>query len=135
MRAKSERPYMEDTASHTSITFSALGLLSSVALSSGRIIFKNTMRSIYQGLFNEINMLMALGNGNSNCRWWEKIFVVDHFLLKHENVIQEKVFWSASHLMNLTVDLIFFDTTNTYFEMEDPGESELLAFGKSKHKR
>ncbi len=57
------------------------------------------------------------------------------FLLKHENVIQKKVFWSAAHLMNLTVDLIFFDTTNTYFEMEDPGESELLAFGKSKHKR
>jgi len=57
------------------------------------------------------------------------------FLLKHEAAIQEKVFWSAAHLMNLTVDLIFFDTTNTYFEMEDTGDSELLAFGKSKHKR
>lgn len=57
------------------------------------------------------------------------------FLLKHEDAIQEKVFWSAAHLMNLTVDLIFFDTTNTYFEMEEPGDSELLAFGKSKHKR
>ncbi|MFN2358604.1 MAG: PAS domain S-box protein, partial [Desulfotignum sp.] len=26
-----------------------------------------------------------------------------------------------THLLNLTVDLVFFDTTNTYFEMEDPG--------------
>lgn len=57
------------------------------------------------------------------------------FLLKHEKVIQEKVFWATAQLLNLTVDLIFFDTTNTFFEMDDPGDSELLAFGKSKHKR
>ena len=57
------------------------------------------------------------------------------FLLEHEAAIQEKVFWSTAHLMNLTVDLIFFDTTNTYFEMEDPGDSDLPAYGKSKHKR
>jgi transposase len=49
--------------------------------------------------------------------------------------IQEKVFWATAHLMNLTVDLIFFDTTNTYFEMEDPGDSDLLANGRSKQKR
>jgi len=53
-------------------------------------------------------------------------------LLKHEKLIQEKVFWATAQLLNLTVDLIFFDTTNTYFEMDDPGDSELLAFGKSK---
>lgn len=57
------------------------------------------------------------------------------FLLEHETAIQEKVFWATAQLMNLTVDLIFFDTTNTYFEMEDAKDSELLAFGKSKHKR
>jgi transposase len=37
--------------------------------------------------------------------------------------------------LNLTVDLIFFDTTNTYFEIEEPGPSELKAYGKSKEKR
>lgn len=37
--------------------------------------------------------------------------------------------------MNLTVDLIFFDTTNTYFEIDEPGPSELKAYGKSKEKR
>ena len=57
------------------------------------------------------------------------------FLLKHEAAIQEKIFWATANLLNLTADLIFFDTTNTYFEMDDPGDSELLAFGKSKHKR
>ena len=57
------------------------------------------------------------------------------FLLKNAEAIQKKVFWETAKLLNLTVDLIFFDTTNTYFEMEDTNNSELLAFGKSKHKR
>jgi transposase len=57
------------------------------------------------------------------------------FLLEHEEAIQKKLFWATARLLNLKVDLIFFDTTNTYFEMDEPGDSELLAFGKSKHKR
>jgi transposase len=56
-------------------------------------------------------------------------------LLEHEEGIQKEVFWSTATLLNLTVDLIFFDTTNTYFETDDPGTSELKAYGKSKHKR
>lgn len=56
-------------------------------------------------------------------------------LLEHQDAIQKEIFWSTANLLNLTVDLIFFDTTNTYFEIDDPGESELKAYGKSKHKR
>jgi transposase len=66
---------------------------------------------------------------------------VQHFyramdlLLEHETEIQQEVFWATANLLNLTVDLIFFDTTNTYFEVDEPGPSELKAYGKSKHKR
>jgi len=66
---------------------------------------------------------------------------VQHFyramdlLLEHEEALQKEVFWSTANLLNLTVDLIFFDTTNTYFETDDPGDSKLKAYGKSKHKR
>lgn len=56
-------------------------------------------------------------------------------LLEHQDAIQKEIFWSTANLLNLTVDLIFFDTTNTYFEIDDPGDSELKAYGKSKHKR
>jgi len=56
-------------------------------------------------------------------------------LLEHEEDIQQQVFWATASLLNLTVDLIFFDTTNTYFETDEPGPSELKAYGKSKHKR
>jgi hypothetical protein len=57
------------------------------------------------------------------------------FLLEHAEDIQKEVFWSTASLLNLTVDLIFFDTTNTYFEIDEPGPSELKAYGKSKEKR
>ncbi len=35
-----------------------------------------------------------------------------------EDKLQEEVFFSVSHLLNLEVDLLFFDTTSTYFEIE-----------------
>jgi transposase len=57
------------------------------------------------------------------------------FLLEHADDIQKEVFWSTASLLNLTVDLIFFDTTNTYFEIDEPGPSDLKAYGKSKDKR
>ncbi|MBW2349469.1 MAG: IS1634 family transposase, partial [Deltaproteobacteria bacterium] len=71
----------------------------------------------------------------------EHSFQVQHFyramdfLLEHADKIQEEVFRSTANRLNLTVDLIFFDTTNTYLQSEDPGESELKAYGKSKDKR
>jgi hypothetical protein len=33
--------------------------------------------------------------------------------------VQEAVFFAAAHLLNLEVDLIFFDTTSTYFERDE----------------
>ena len=57
------------------------------------------------------------------------------FLLEHAEEVQKEVFWSTASLLNLTVDLIFFDTTNSYFEIDEPGPSELKAHGKSKDKR
>ncbi|RZB32054.1 MAG: hypothetical protein SRB1_01673 [Desulfobacteraceae bacterium Eth-SRB1] len=42
---------------HTSVTFSKLGLLFSVGLSSGRINLKNIMEFILQVFFNEFNEL------------------------------------------------------------------------------
>jgi transposase len=44
------------------------------------------------------------------------------FLLEAHDEIQKEVFWQVSNLFNLEVDLIFVDTTSTYFEIE--GEDE-----------
>jgi transposase len=50
--------------------------------------------------------------------------------------VQEAVFFAAANLLNLEVDLLFFDTTSTYFERdtEDP-DGGLRRFGHSKDHR
>ena len=53
------------------------------------------------------------------------------FLLEASPEIQHDVFFSLANLFNLEVDLIFLDTTSTYFEIEDedPGEDGLRKRG------
>jgi hypothetical protein len=47
--------------------------------------------------------------------------------------VQEAVFFAVADLLNLEVDLLFFDTTSTYFETEHA--DELRRHGKSKDSR
>jgi transposase len=61
--------------------------------------------------------------------------------------VQEAVFFAVAHLLNLEVDVLFFDTTSTYFERdgedqdEPPGDGEgagregFRRYGKSKDHR
>jgi hypothetical protein len=44
------------------------------------------------------------------------------FLLEAQEDIQREVFFSVANLLNLEVDLIFFDTTSVYFECEEEDE-------------
>ena len=55
------------------------------------------------------------------------------FLVEHAEEIQREVFFSTASLLNLEVDLLFFDTTTTYFEIE--GEDEFRRYGHSKDHR
>ena len=55
--------------------------------------------------------------------------------------VQEAVFFATADLLNLEVDLLFFDTTSTYFERDEPdaagadGEPPFRAYGYSKDHR
>ena len=51
----------------------------------------------------------------------DELYRAMDFLLACSERVQESVFFSVAHLLNLEVDVIFFDTTSTYFEV-DPGE-------------
>jgi hypothetical protein len=51
----------------------------------------------------------------------DQLYRAMDFLLACSERVQESVFFSVAHLLNLEVDVIFFDTTSTYFETE-PGE-------------
>jgi transposase len=64
------------------------------------------------------------------------------FLLECEEEIQREVFFSVANLLNLEVDVIFFDSSSTYFEVEDEDEADeqqglqgLRRFGDSKDRR
>jgi transposase len=51
--------------------------------------------------------------------------------------VQEAVFFAAASLLNLEIDVLFFDTTSTYFERdeEEGGEDGFRRYGKSKDHR
>jgi hypothetical protein len=64
------------------------------------------------------------------------------FLLDCDEEIQREVFDAVANLLNLEVDVIFFDTTSTFFEIEDEDEPDpeqeregLRRFGESKDRR
>jgi hypothetical protein len=47
------------------------------------------------------------------------------WLLEIEAELAEQVYWATADLLNLEVDLLFFDTTSTYFERDEPEVDEL----------
>jgi transposase len=51
--------------------------------------------------------------------------------------LQEAVFFACADLLNLEVDLLFFDTTTTYFERDEPeqGDGAFRVFGHSNDHR
>ena len=65
------------------------------------------------------------------------------WLLEVHGELAEQVYWATADLLNLEVDLLFFDTTSTYFQADqaDPpdGDGEATvgfrAYGKSKDHR
>jgi transposase len=60
------------------------------------------------------------------------------WLVEIEPALAEAVYWSTADLLNLEVDLLFFDTTSTYFHALPDDDTDLAAFrvrGRSKDHR
>jgi Transposase DDE domain len=60
------------------------------------------------------------------------------WLLEVEAELTEQVYWAVADLLNLEVDLLFFDTTSTYFEIEAPDtprEGETVGFRTHGHSK
>src|SRR5215213_9092588 len=56
----------------------------------------------------------------------DQLYRAMDFLLECSERVQESVFFSVAGLLNLEVDVVFFDTTSTYFEIDvdDPIDDE-----------
>lgn len=63
----------------------------------------------------------------------QQLYRAMDFLLNAEGELQHQVYCSVADLLSLEVDLLFFDTTSTYFEVKE--EDELRRFGHSKDHR
>ena len=75
----------------------------------------------------------------------DQLYRAMDFLLECSERVQESVFFAVASLLNLEVDVVFFDTTSTYFEIDvdDPlddeddsaGDGSLRRLGHSKDHR
>lgn len=103
---------------------------------------------IIQAIFAMVaNRCLAPSSKLAITEWVEKdVFIPDlpkievhvlyramDFLLKYQKELEKGIYWSIADLLNIEVDLIFFDTTSTYFETED--ETDLKKRGHSKDHR
>jgi transposase len=55
------------------------------------------------------------------------------FLLEYQEELEKEIYWTVADILNIEVDILFFDTTSTYFETDH--ETELKKRGYSKDKR
>jgi transposase len=49
---------------------------------------------------------------------------------RHKEEIEEALYWKLGDLLNLDVDLIFYDTTSVYFEIDEEDDLRKLGYGK-----
>jgi len=57
------------------------------------------------------------------------------FLMEQREEVQKEIFFATADLLNLEVDLLFFDTTSTYVERDEEDEQGLKRYGYSRDNR
>lgn len=73
--------------------------------------------------------------GNEEAIQVHHLYRAMDFLLEQDEAIQREVFFATATLLNLECDLILFDTTSSYFEVEEADEAGLRRHGHSKDHR
>ena len=100
------------------------------AMVANRALAPSSKRAIEEWVREDV----ALGNDEEIKV--QHLYRAMDFLLAHEEAIQREVFFATADLLNLEVDLLFFDTTTSYFELdEEDDEKGLRHYGLSKDKR
>lgn len=100
------------------------------AMVANRALAPSSKRAVEEWVKEDI----ALGNAEEIKL--QHLYRALAFLLAHEEAIQREVFFATADLLNLEVDLLFFDTTSSYFELDEEDEEEgLRHYGLSKDKR
>ena len=96
------------------------------AMTANRALCPDSKRGVEEWVRDDV----ALGNPDPIDL--QHLYRAMDVLLEYRETIHKDVFWSVSDLLNLEVDLIFFDTTSTYFERDEEDEGGLRQYGHSK---
>jgi len=99
------------------------------AMVANRALAPDSKRAVEEWVREDV----ALGNPEPISL--QHLYRAMDFLLEHEELVQKEVFFATADLLNLEVDLLFFDTTTTYVERDEEDEEGLRRYGHSKDKR
>ena len=99
------------------------------AMTANRALAPDSKRGVEEWVREDV----ALGNPESI--ELQHLYRAMDVLLEYREVIHKEVFFAVADLLNLEVDLIFFDTTSTYLEMDEEDEDGLRQYGHSKDHR
>lgn len=99
------------------------------AMTANRALAPDSKRGVEEWVREDV----ALGNPESI--ELQHLYRAMDVLLEYREIIHKEVFFAVADLLNLEVDLIFFDTTSTYFEMDEEDENGLRQYGHSKDHR
>lgn len=99
------------------------------AMVANRALAPDSKRAVEEWVREDV----ALGNPEPILL--QHLYRAMDFLLEQEELIQKEVFFATADLLNLEVDLLFFDTTTTYVERDEEDEEGLRRYGHSKDKR
>ncbi len=99
------------------------------AMVANRALAPDSKRAVEEWVREDV----ALGNPEPILL--QHLYRAMDFLLEQKELIQKEVFFATADLLNLEVDLLFFDTTTTYVERDEEDEEGLRRYGHSKDKR
>jgi transposase len=99
------------------------------AMVANRALAPDSKRGVEEWVREDV----ALGNPESI--ELQHLYRAMDVLLEYREIIHKELFFAVADLLNLEVDLIFFDTTSTYFEMDEEDEYGLRQYGHSKDHR
>jgi transposase len=99
------------------------------AMTANRALAPDSKRGVEEWVSQDV----ALGNPEPIDL--QHLYRAMDVLLEYREIIHKEVYFAVADLLNLEVDLIFFDTTSTYFERDEEDENGLLQYGHSKDHR
>ena len=97
------------------------------AMVANRALAPDSKRGVEEWVDEDVSL------GNPEPIALQHLYRAMDFLLEEEEPLQKEVYFATADLLNLEVDILFFDTTTTYAECEE--EDDLRRYGHSKDSR